>query len=112
MSGRRVSGRIASASRKFSAHSVAATQPGPATPNQWMLNPPSAGPKMKPNPNAMPINPIFFERDSGGVTSAMHACATVMFAPQIPASTRETRMMTSAVCASVLPGAVGEQRVG
>jgi len=34
-----------------------------------------AGPRMKPSPKAMPMNPIDRDRCSRGVTSAMQACA-------------------------------------
>jgi hypothetical protein len=52
---------------------------------------------MKPNPNAMPIKPIRFDRCSGDVMSAMYACATVILAPQRPANTREAMIIHSAV---------------
>lgn len=56
---------------KFSPHNAAAIQPGAVIPPNFNPRPPSAGPKMKPRPNAMPTKPIFFERSSGGVMSAM-----------------------------------------
>ena len=48
-----------------------------------------AGPKMNPNPKAMPMRPIFLDRSSGGLMSAMYAWATVMLPPNRPASMRE-----------------------
>src|ERR1035441_6952979 len=55
-----------SASRKFAAHSPAATQPGPVSPRCRRHSPPMNGPRMNPSPNAMPMRPIFFERSAGG----------------------------------------------
>src|SRR5690349_23316132 len=59
-----------------------------------------AGPKMNPRPNAIPIKPILFDRCSGGLMSAMYACATVIFPPQRPANIRDrksTRLNSSHV---------------
>jgi hypothetical protein len=44
---------------------------------------------MKPRPNAAPMMPIPLVRFSGDVESAMYACAVPMFAPPIPAITRD-----------------------
>ena len=50
--------------------SPADTRNGTSVPN-CATKPPSAGPMMKPKPNAMPITPKFAPRFSGGVTSAI-----------------------------------------
>ena len=63
-----------------------------------------------PNPKAMPISPIFLERSSGGVMSAMYACATVMLAPQMPARTREKVRMARAMAGSFIPEPTAKMR--
>ena len=45
----------------------------------------------------MPTNPMRARRFSGGVMSAIYACATVILAPQIPAKSREMSITTRAV---------------
>ena len=87
--GFRLSPKIKKAKMRFSPQMAAAVQPGPVTPNQPTLSAPSTGPKMNPNPNAMPMSPIRLERSSGSETSAMYALATERFAPQTPAAIRE-----------------------
>ena len=57
--------------KKLAAQIAEAIQPGPSRPNLSALKEPSAGPKIKPRPNAMPIRPMLLERFSGGLTSAM-----------------------------------------
>ena len=54
------------ASRKLAAQKPAATQPGPDRPKLSAVKPPTAGPKMKPSPNAMPIKAMPADRFSGG----------------------------------------------
>ena len=69
--GFQLSGSFAKAKKKLAAHRPDAIQPGVEMLPSFRPSPPSAGPKMKPNPKAMPISPIFFDRSSGGVTSAI-----------------------------------------
>ena len=69
--GCRLSARMQYASRKFAPQRAPAVQPGPVLPKNFSARPLSAGPKMKPSPNAMPIRPIRFDRFSGGVMSAI-----------------------------------------
>ena len=57
--------------RKLTAQMNEATQPGPVTPNNPFAPTAKAGPTMNPNPNAIPIKPIRFDRSAGGVMSAI-----------------------------------------
>ena len=54
--------------------------------------PPSIGPKMKPRPNAAPINPKLRARPLAEVTSDAYALATEKLAPVIPPITRASSM--------------------
>jgi hypothetical protein len=66
----RDSGSSTSAAQKLASDNAEANHAGAAYP-QWLRNPPIAGPKMKPSPNAAPTSPMPFARVSGVVTSAM-----------------------------------------
>ena len=105
-SGRRVSGRKRHASRKFRKESPAATQMGTARPN-CESPPPSAGPKVKPTPNAAPMRPMPRARVSGVVRSAMQAWAMAMLAVKTPCSPRNRnsihRALDEAKPASITP---------
>ncbi len=95
--GLRLSARMKHPSKKLAPQNRAAVEPGPCTPNLSAVKDPSAGPKMKPSPKAMPIKPMLLERFSGGLISAMYAEATDKVAPQIPAKTREMSKITRPV---------------
>ena len=69
--GLRLSPRMKNARIRFSRQIPAAIQPGPALPKVSRPMMAMIGPQMNPRPKAMPIRPIFFERSSGGVMSAM-----------------------------------------
>jgi len=56
--GFKLSARMKNARRKFAAQSAAAVQPGPVAPKKCRAMPLIAGPKINPNPNAMPMSPI------------------------------------------------------
>src|SRR5439155_438059 len=62
---------LANHSTNRAALNEGAAHPGPIFPKYCKLLPPMKGPKIKPRPKAMPISPIFFDRSSGGVISAM-----------------------------------------
>ena len=83
----RDSGSRNMAAMKFASERPAANQAGAAYP-QWLRNPPIAGPKMNPRPNAAPMSPMPFARVSGVVVSAMNACAVETLAPAMPARVR------------------------
>ena len=85
-SGFRLSPRMKNANTRFPAQMAEAVHPGPAAPHQSALTAPSAGPKIKPNPNAIPITAIPFERFSGVVTSDTYALATEILPPVNPSS--------------------------
>ena len=58
----------------------------------------SAGPMMKPRPNAAPISPYALARSFGSVTSATYARAVEMFPPDSP-STMRARKSMAMLCA-------------
>ncbi len=70
-SGFRLSPRMKNASTRLPAQIAEAVHPGPAAPHQSALTAPSAGPRIKPSPKAIPMSPICLDRSSGGETSAM-----------------------------------------
>ena len=70
-SGFRLSPKMKNARIRLKPQIPAATHPGPVTPNQPALKAPRTGPKINPNPKAIPMSPIRFERSSGGEISAM-----------------------------------------
>jgi hypothetical protein len=84
---RRGSTRAKTPKRKLAAAS-------PAEQNAAALNPrglnaaPRAGPKTNPMPIAAPSMPMCLARSSGGVASAMYACAAAILPPNRPAKAR------------------------
>src|SRR6516165_2070017 len=57
---------------------------------------PTRGPKVKPMPKAAPIRAMPCLRRSGGVQSAITACAVEMVAPATPAPMRATKNSATA----------------
>jgi hypothetical protein len=67
------------------------------------------GPSVKPSPKALPMTmPMPRARSSGGVMSAMYACATARFAVAMPLKTRAASSIGSVVAApsNAIPAAV------
>ena len=91
---RRVSGRATATSTRAVAEVVAAATPGSqcATLTSTAA---SAGPQMKPRPNAAPMMPMPLVRSRSSVMSAITAWAVEMLPPEIPSMIRAAKSMAS-----------------
>jgi len=104
-SGGRLSGNRSTTPSSANPESPAATKAGVARSALAGLSParspPSAGPMIKPSPNAAPISPIPLARFSGVVTSAIYACAAAMLPAQMPERLRAANSIHSASAAPI-----------
>ena len=101
----RLSGNSSITPRQAASDSPAAISPGvtrsAVAKSLPARTPPKTGPMMNPRPNAAPIIPIPLARRSGGVTSAMYACAAAMLPAQMPAKARAANSIHSQLAKAI-----------